>query len=68
MSEESEKACAYVNAACTRATLRAMGMVARNKKCTMNCQHPMYLEEDFLKIIKEEGIEYNDVVSVLFHK
>lgn len=68
MNEQDQKACAYLNAACTRAMLRAMGMVARNKKCTMNCQHPMYLEEDFLGVIDSEGIGNNDVQSVLFHK
>lgn len=68
MSEESEKACAYVNAACTRATLRAMGMQARNMKSAIEGKGPMYVEGDFLEVIVNEGIGFNDVQSVLYHK
>ncbi len=68
MSEEASKSCAYLNAACTRATLRAMGMQARNMKCMLRQQPPMYMEEDFMRVIASEGIDVNDVTSVLFHQ
>lgn len=68
MNEQDQKACAYVNAACTRATLRAMGMQARNMKSAIEGKGPMYVEGDFLEVIEVEGIGFNDVQSVLFHK
>lgn len=68
MNEQDQKACAYLNAACTRASIRAMGMQARNMQCVVKRQPPMYLEEEFLAVILQEGLGHNDVQSVLFHK
>mgnify|MGYP003530050156 FL=1 len=68
MSEEASKSCAYLNAACTRATLIAMGMQARNMQCILRQQPPMYMEEDFMRVFDSEGIGFNDVQSVLYHK
>lgn len=62
----NERGYTYLNAACTRAMIRATGMQARNMQCMVKQQLPMYLEEDFLKVIDEEGIGYNDVQSILY--
>lgn len=68
MSEQDQKACAYLNAAVARASIRAMGMQARNAQCEISNQRPMYMEEEFMAVILQEGIGYNDVQSVLYGK
>lgn len=56
----------YLNAACTRAMIRATGMQAENmRRMVQERGSPVYLEQDFLNVINEEGIGYNDVQSLL---
>lgn len=51
--------------ACTRAQLRATGMQARNMKCMISHKLPLYTEEDFLKVLEEEGISEGKLSDTL---
>ena len=54
---------AFINAATTRAVVRSLGMVAENEIRRCREEHPVYGESDFLRVIEEEGIGHNNVVS-----
>jgi hypothetical protein len=61
------KAFADVYAGCTRASIRTMAMQSKNMECMVKHKQMIYSEQDFLNVITEEGIEYNDVISKVFH-
>ena len=65
MDETLLRAFAIVNAGCARASIRAAGMQAKNMELFMKGKAPMYLEDDFAKVIQEENIGDNDVTSML---
>ena len=67
VSDQAIKAAADTYAGCTRASIRTMAMQSRNMECMIKHKPMAYTEEDFLKVIEEEGIGYNDVISKLFH-
>ena len=49
-----------------RATIRTMGMRAENEQRSVTAQSPAYVEADFLKVIDEEGLWHNQVVTALY--
>jgi hypothetical protein len=54
-------------ASIARANIRCAGMMAENSQRTV-CGYAMaYTEEDFYKLIDEEGIGYNSAIAQLFH-
>jgi hypothetical protein len=60
MSDEIKAA--TINARCTTALIRAMGMQAANSQFP---QDQPYTEKDFQNVIVEEGTHWNAVASVL---
>ena len=64
METEAGRA-AFVQAAVARALIRAFGMVAENAQRAHRDESMSYSQEDFDKLIAEEGIGHNDVVNAL---
>jgi hypothetical protein len=62
-----ERKVAEVNARCTTAMIRAMGMQAENQSRQHRGESPAYTEESFQKIIEEEGTGWNAVCGLLYH-
>jgi len=56
-----------VNARCTRAMIRAMGMLAENQSRAHQGYSMAYVEKDFMKIIDDEGIGHNQVIIELYN-
>jgi hypothetical protein len=63
MSDELKAA--MINARCTTAMIRAMGMQAENQRCALRGVAPQFLIEDFTKVIEEEGTHWNSIVNVI---
>jgi len=61
-----EEKAAIVNARCTTALIRAMGMMAENQQRFTEGHSTPYAEEDFAKVIEEEGTHWNAIHKVLF--
>jgi hypothetical protein len=55
-----------IEARCTRARIRAMGMAAENAQRLITGNSPAYTEQAFLDLIDEEGIGYNRIVEELY--
>lgn len=55
----------YVFARCVRALIKIEGMKAENKMVEIRQESPAYYEDDFLRVIDQEGIHENDVISGL---
>lgn len=53
---------AQLNAAVARAQIRAMGMQAENESRQNRGESPAYVEEDFVRVIDDEGIGFNQAV------
>lgn len=67
MSEE--RGLAMIQASVARALIKCEGMRARNLFRVQCGGQLLYVEEDFLRIIDEEGIGENDVLrTMLFHE
>ena len=59
-----EQTAAFVNAAVARALIRALGMTAENMQ-QAQWEEPMaYTDKDFNKLLDEEGIGHNSVLTV----
>ena len=56
---------AMINARCAAAMIRAMGMQAENQNRSHRGENVAYWEDDFNRVIEEEGVGHNDVMSVL---
>jgi len=56
-----------VNARCTRAIIRAIGMLAENQRKTHQGYSVSYFEKDFLNLIDNEGIGHNQVITELYN-
>jgi hypothetical protein len=61
----SEETAADLNARIARATIRAMGMQAENMNRIHRGESMAYIEDDFVNVINEEGIGYNQVIHCL---
>ena len=61
---ENEQA-AFIMAQCACAIIKAMGMVAENKICEIQQEYPKFDQSDFLSVIDEHKIEWNDVLGYL---
>ena len=64
MTEEQKAA--VINARCATAMIRAMGMQAENEVRRHRGEAPSYREEDFVKVIEEEGTCWNSTSRVIF--
>lgn len=58
---------AEIIAASTRASLRMAGMQSKNMDCMIRQKPVQYKEQDFLKVIEEESIGYNEIIGRLYH-
>ena len=56
---------ATISARCVIATIRALGMQAENKQREYLGQSMAYTEDAFVKVIEEEGLHWNAIVTVL---
>jgi hypothetical protein len=61
---EDQKA-AVIHARSATAMIRAMGMKAENDLCAHSGEPLAYDEADFLRVIEEEGVDWNAVHKVL---
>lgn len=67
MSDEKLiRAAALINAAVARASVRIAGMQSANMNQLVQQKKPVYKESDFLNVITEESLGYNDVMSMLY--
>lgn len=64
MTEEQKAA--IINARCTTAMIRAMGMQAENLQRELSGESLAYVEKDFKEIIEEEGTHWNSIHKILF--
>lgn len=69
ISEQAMKDCMYVLGACTRAHIKVESMRIKNLADVCSGKKEItYSEEDVLKVIEEEGIGYNDIQGMLYHR
>ena len=61
----SQRGIAIVNANVARALIRAQGMVTENKHREALDRPVAYYESDFEKLIVDEGIDHNYVVTLV---
>lgn len=60
-----ERQAAMVNASVARAMIRSYGMNAENARRAMHGESMAYTEDDFVSLIEDEGIGYNQVIQTL---
>jgi hypothetical protein len=61
----AEQSAAFINAASSRAVIRAMAMQAENHKRVTLGHALAYGEDQILGVIDEEGIGHNTVVTLI---
>ncbi len=61
----SEREAAIVNSNVVRAFIRTMGMMAENMQRDHRGESMTYDEQAFLRIIDEESVSWNSVISML---
>ena len=62
---QAVKRASQINAAVGRAMIKAMGMQAENQIAEANDRPLQYFKDDFERLIDEEGISHNEVVTFL---
>jgi len=67
MNEQLMRIFVELFGACTRASIITMGMQSRNMSDLVKHKSMTYNEEDFLKVIQDEGIGYNEILGRLYH-
>lgn len=68
MNEQVLKDHAYIMSACMRAHVKVEAMRVKNLADVCSGNNLTYTEEQVMKVIEEEGIGYNDVQSILYHR
>jgi len=62
----SEQSAAFVNAAVARPLIKAQGMTAENMQRAHRGESMAYNDEAFEKLINDEGIGHNSVITSLY--
>jgi hypothetical protein len=61
-----DKKVAEIIAASTRAGIRMAGMQSKNMEEFLRQRPPVYKEDAFLRVIEEESIGHNEIISQLY--